>query len=373
MTPSDKFFEKIKEIKIDNVTKKYGSITAVQEVSLNIQGGELLILLGPSGCGKTTLLRMINRLVEIDEGKILINERDVRDFDPVLLRKNIGYVIQQIGLFPHMTVKENIGLVPKLEGWGEKKITGKVRELLELVSLSPKQFINRRPKELSGGQQQRIGLARAMVMDSPLLLMDEPFGALDPILRKQLQEEFIHIKEKLQRTIIFVTHDIEEAFRLGDRIAVLKNGKLIQLARKNELLVNPANDFIADIVDSKKKFRHLDNLTVQDLMLPLEEKYIFRTNQTIESTIKKMREAEIEFGIVLENQQYIGTIKLNELYANPDKNLSKLSSEVPVFKPDESVAIAMDIMKNNNNFIGIVMENEPKGILLADELLTRLI
>ena len=372
MTSSNQFFEKIKEINIDNVTKKYGSVIAVEEVSLDIQGGELLILLGPSGCGKTTLLRMINRLVEIDEGKILINTRDIRDFDPVLLRKNIGYVIQQIGLFPHMTVKENIGLVPKLEGWSEKRITGKVRELLELVSLPPDQFINRRPKQLSGGQQQRIGLARAMVMDSPLLLMDEPFGALDPILRKQLQEEFISIKEKLQRTIIFVTHDIEEAFRLGDRIAILKDGQLIQLATKNELLVNPANDFISDIVDSKKKFRHLDNLTVQDIMLPLKEKYIFGANQIAESAIQNMLENNIEFGIVLENHQYIGTIKLNQLYAHPKIILSKLASEVPVFKPGESVAAAMDMMNKANNFIGVIKKNKPIGILLADELLSRL-
>ncbi len=373
MTSSHHFFKKIKEINIDSVTKKYGSITAVKEVSLEIQGGELLILLGPSGCGKTTLLRMINRLVEIDEGNISINGQDIQDFNPVLLRKNIGYVIQQIGLFPHMTVKENIGLVPKLEGWSEKEITGKVRDLLELVSLPPDQFINRRPKQLSGGQQQRIGLARAMVMDSPLLLMDEPFGALDPILRKQLQEEFISIKEKLQRTIIFVTHDIEEAFRLGDRIAILKDGQLIQLATKNELLVNPANDFISDIVDSKQKFRHLDNLTVQDMMLPLEEKYIFRVSQTAESAIKKMRDAEIEFGIVLENHEYRGTITLNQLYANPDKILGKLSLEVPLFHPDESVAVAMDVMKKNNQFIGVVKKNKPEGILLADELLSRLI
>lgn len=373
MTSSNRFFEKINEIKIDNVTKRYGSVTAVHNVSLDIQGGELLILLGPSGCGKTTLLRMINRLVEIDEGTILINEQDVRDFDPVLLRKNIGYVIQQIGLFPHMTVRENIGLVPKLEGWTEDKINSKVRDLLELVSLPPDQFINRRPKQLSGGQQQRIGLARAMVMDSPLLLMDEPFGALDPILRKQLQEEFISLKEKLQRTIIFVTHDIEEAFRLGDRIAILKDGQLIQMATKNELLVNPANDFISDIVESEKKFRHLDNLTIKDIMLQLEEKYIFQASQTAESAIKKMRETEIEFGIVLEGQHYIGTIKLNQLYASTNKLLNSLASEVPVFKPGESVTVAMNIMKKANNFVGVVMENKPEGILLANELLTRLV
>ncbi len=373
MTPSDRFFKKIKEIKIENVSKKYGSVVAVQEVTLNIQGGELLILLGPSGCGKTTLLRMINRLVEIDEGNILINDQDIKNFNPVLLRKNIGYVIQQIGLFPHMTVKENISLVPKLEGWTEKEIDYRVKELLDLVSLPSDQFINRRPKELSGGQQQRIGLARAMVMDSPLLLMDEPFGALDPILRKQLQKEFIKIKERLQRTIIFVTHDIEEAFRLGDRVAILREGQLIQIARKNELLVNPANDFIADIVDSNKKFRHMDNLTTKDTMLPLEKKYIFQADQTTQSAIQEMIRAKIEFGIVLENHHYKGTIRLNQLYAHQGKKLRELSSQVPIFNPTDSVAVALDAMKKNNNFIGIVMEDEPIGILLSDELLSRLV
>lgn len=373
MSHPNAFFKKIEEIKIENVSKKYGSILAVNRVSLNIEGGELLVLLGPSGCGKTTLLRMINRLVEIDEGKIFINGKNNKNFDPVFLRKNIGYVIQQIGLFPHMNVKENIGLVPRLQGWSENDINQKVRELLELVSLPSEQFIHRRPKELSGGQQQRIGLARAMVMDSPLLLMDEPFGALDPILRKQLQEEFIKIKEKLQRTIIFVTHDIEEAFRLGDRIAILKEGQLIQFGRKNELLVNPANDFIADIVDSNKKFRHLDNLTTQDMMLPLENKYTFSADTRAELAIKLMLKKDIEFGIVSEKNQYIGTIKLNQLYANQDKKLGELSSQVPIFNPKESVAIALDHMKKNNNFIGIVKEEKPIGILLANELLARLI
>lgn len=373
MSPSKLLFNKIDQIKLKNITKRYGNIVAVNQVNLQIQGGELLILLGPSGCGKTTLLRTINRLVETDEGNIFINNQNIKEFDPVLLRKNIGYVIQQIGLFPHMTVKENISLVPKLEGWSETKLNKRVKELLELVSLPPDQFMNRRPKELSGGQQQRIGLARAMVMNSPLLLMDEPFGALDPILRKQLQEEFIKIKERLQRTIIFVTHDIEEAFRLGDRIAILKKGQVVQVAKKNELLVNPANDFIADIVDSKQKFRHLDNLTALDIMKPIEKKYIFNADLTSESTVKIMNKTNIEFGIVFDNDHYIGTIKLNDLYHHPKNNLKELAIPVPVFKSDESVASALNLMKKKNQFIGIVLENKPLGLLLADELLSRLV
>src|SRR6056297_1334208 len=287
MAPSKRFFKKIDEIEIKNVSKKYGAVIAVNQVSLNIIGGELLILLGPSGCGKTTLLRMINRLVETDEGQILINGQDVKNFNPVLLRKNIGYVIQQIGLFPHMTVKENISLVPKLEGWTEKEMNQRVKELLELVSLPPEQFLNRKPKELSGGQQQRIGLARALVMDPYLLLMDEPFGALDPILRKQLQEEFSKIKEQLGKTIVFVTHDIEEAFRLGDRVAIMEDAKLIQIGTAEELLFSPLNDTVADIVGSERKFRYLDTLTVSSFMQPPDKKYRLSPNMKVETAIEE--------------------------------------------------------------------------------------
>ena len=373
MAISKRLFNKIDCIKIENITKKYGHVTAINQVSLEVCGGELLILLGPSGCGKTTLLRTINRLVEFDEGRILINEKDNRDFDPVVLRKNIGYVIQQIGLFPHMTVRENIGLVPKLEGWSENQITKKVRELLEIVSLPADKFINRRPKQLSGGQQQRIGLARAMVMDPPLLLMDEPFGAIDPILRKQLQEEFIRIKERLNRTIIFVTHDIEEAFRLGDRIAILKEGKLIQLARKNELLVNPANDFIADIVDSKKKFKHLEDLTTSDIMIPLDKKYFFASDSPADAVIEVMVRKNIEFGIVMQKEKFLGHVKLQDLYQKNDKNLKHFINQSIVFKPLDSIALALSMMKEKKEFIAVVAEEKPLGILLTNEILSRLI
>jgi osmoprotectant transport system ATP-binding protein len=373
MAISKKLFNTIDCVKIEKVTKKYGRLTAVKQVNLEVCGGELLILLGPSGCGKTTLLRTINRLIEIDEGRILINGKDNRDFNPVTLRKNIGYVIQQIGLFPHMTVKENIGLVPKMEGWSEIQITQKVKKLLEIVSLPPEKFMNRRPKELSGGQQQRIGLARAMVMDPPLLLMDEPFGALDPILRKQLQEEFLKIKEKLNRTIIFVTHDIEEAFRLGDRIAILKEGKLIQLAKKNELLINPADDFIADIVDSKKKFKHLENLTTSDIMISLDKKYFFEYDSSTDFVIESMVRENIELGIVIQKEKFLGYVKLQDLYRKSDKNLKHFINQSLVFKPTDSVALALSMMKEKNEFIAIIAEEKPIGILLANEILSRLI
>jgi osmoprotectant transport system ATP-binding protein len=373
MAISKKLFNTIDCVKIENVTKKYGRITAIKRINLDVCGGELLILLGPSGCGKTTLLRTINRLVEFDEGRILINGKDNRDFDPVILRKNIGYVIQQIGLFPHMTVRENIGLVPKMEGWSEVQITQKVKKLLEIVSLPPEKFMNRKPKELSGGQQQRIGLARAMVMDPPLLLMDEPFGALDPILRKQLQEEFIKIKEKLNRTIIFVTHDIEEAFRLGDRIAILKEGKLIQLAKKNELLVNPADDFIADIVDSKKKFKHLENLATSDIMISLDKKYFFEYGSSTDLVIESMVRENIELGIVMQKEKFLGYIKLQELYQKNDKNLKHFIRQSLVFKPIDSIALALSMMKEKNEFIAVIVEEKPIGILLANEILSRLI
>jgi len=373
MAISKKLFNSIDCVKIENVTKRYGRTTAVNHVSLEVCGGELLILLGPSGCGKTTLLRTINRLVEFDEGRILINGKDNRDFDPVILRKNIGYVIQQIGLFPHMTVRENIGLIPKSEGWSEDQITKKVRELLEIVSLPADKFMNRRPKQLSGGQQQRIGLARAMVMDPSLLLMDEPFGAIDPILRKQLQEEFIKIKKKLNRTIIFVTHDIEEAFRLGDRIAILKEGKLIQLAKKNELLVNPADDFIADIVESNKKFKHLDNLTTSDIMLSLEKKYFFEADTNVDAVIKDMNKQNIEMGIVMQKDRYLGYVKLHDLYQNDEKDLKKSIKPSIVFKPGESIASALAEMKEKDEFVAIVIDGKPIGILLANAVLSRLI
>ncbi|EAH1309331.1 ATP-binding cassette domain-containing protein, partial [Listeria monocytogenes] len=233
-------------LKFEHVTKTYkGGKKAVNDLTLNIDKGEFVCFIGPSGCGKTTTMKMINRLIEPTEGKIFINDKDIMAEDPVKLRRSIGYVIQQIGLMPHMTIRENIVLVPKLLKWSEEKKQERAKELIKLVDL-PEEFLDRYPYELSGGQQQRIGVLRALAAEQNLILMDEPFGALDPITRDSLQEEFKNLQKELGKTIIFVTHDMDEAIKLADRIVIMKDGEIVQFDTPDEILRNPANSFVED-------------------------------------------------------------------------------------------------------------------------------
>jgi len=235
-------------IRLQGLSRSYstprGTVTAVDDVTLEVADGETCVLLGPSGCGKTTTLRMINRLVVPTSGKIFIAGRDTDGVDPVELRRGIGYVIQQIGLFPNMTVAENIGVVPRLLGWNTARSRRRAEELLALLALEPAQFLDRYPNELSGGQAQRIGVARALAVDPPVLLMDEPFAALDPINREAIQDEFLHMQQTLRKTILFVSHDIDEAVKMADRIAIFRAGKLAQFGPPDELLARPADDFV---------------------------------------------------------------------------------------------------------------------------------
>ena len=255
-------------IVLDRVSKLYGGSVAVDELSLEIRDGEVMILLGPSGCGKTTTLRMINRLIEPTSGTITIDGRDTASTDPTALRRGIGYVIQQVGLFPHLTVAENVAAVPKLLGWHQERIAARVNELLELVGLPPEQFAKRMPSELSGGQRQRVGVARALGGDPPILLLDEPFGAIDPITRLHLQDELIRLQDIVRKTIVFVTHDIDEAIKLGDRITLLaQGGRLAQLATPVELLARPATDFVASFVGESRMVRRLSLLQLHDVQL----------------------------------------------------------------------------------------------------------
>ena len=258
-------------IEIEGLTKTYDATTVVDDVSLKVEDGEITVIVGTSGSGKTTLLRMINRLVEPTSGIVKINGLDTRDTPPYELRRRIGYAIQGHGLFPHRTVGQNIGTVPQLLGWERGKIEARVDELLNLFELDPAQFRNRMPSELSGGQQQRVGVARALAAGPKVLLMDEPYGALDPIIRAKAQDDLLAIQKQFQTTIVLVTHDMEEAIRLGDRIAVMDQGKLLQYTTPEEIISHPATKFVDELIGTgERPFRLLSLHKVGDITHPGE-------------------------------------------------------------------------------------------------------
>jgi osmoprotectant transport system ATP-binding protein len=254
-------------INLEHVSKVYPDGTeAVSDISFEVGKGELCVLLGPSGCGKTTTMKMINRLIPLSGGEIYIDGVKNTELNEDELRKNIGYAIQDIGLFPHMSVGENIGTVPVLKGWPKEKRKQRAKELLELLRMDPNEFIDKYPRELSGGQRQRVGVARALGADPPILLMDEPFGAIDPITRVELQNEFLKIQQEIQKTIIFVTHDIYEAIKMGDEIALMKGGRLVQYAPPADLLYRPKNEFVAGFVGADRALKGLQLIRVKEVM-----------------------------------------------------------------------------------------------------------
>src|SRR5438270_6463471 len=246
-------------IRLERLTKRWaGGQLAVDDLTLEFPTGELCVLVGPSGSGKTTTLKMINRLIEPSGGRILLDDEDVTRGDPVKLRRRMGYVIQQVGLFPHETVAQDVATVPRLLGWDKHKVRARVDELLDLVGLEPAEYGRRYPDQLSGGQRQRVGVARALAADPPLLLMDEPFGAIDPIARDRLQAEFLRLQGELKKTVVFVTHDVDEAVRVGDRIAVLRQGGVLeQFARPADILGQPASTFVAEFVGADRGLKRL--------------------------------------------------------------------------------------------------------------------
>lgn len=235
-------------IEFVDIQKSYQDKTIIKGINLKIDHEKLMVLIGPSGCGKTTTLRMINKLIEPTKGRILINGEDIAEKDTIELRRTIGYVIQQTGLFPHMNVGENIAVVPYLKKWPNEKIKNRVEELLNLVGLNAKEFINRYPEQLSGGEQQRVGVARALATNPQIILMDEPFSALDPITRRELQVALNNLQQQLKKTIVFVTHDMDEAIKLGDKICIMNNGEIVQYDTPDNILQNPANDFVARFI-----------------------------------------------------------------------------------------------------------------------------
>lgn len=307
-------------IKIDNVTKKYGDFSAVNNLSLTVNKSEFLVILGPSGCGKSTLLRLINKMISRDGGQIEVEGENIDSLKGEELRKTIGYVIQSIGLFPHMNVKKNIATVPNLLNWDEDRIDKRVDKMLDLVGLEPEQYKNKRPSELSGGEAQRIGVARAMASDPDILLMDEPFGAVDPINRLRLQKEFRKIQRKLKKTVVFVTHDTDEALLLADRICIMNEGEIVQVNTPEKIVLKPKNEFVENffkgegiltILSRKPAVDYAENIVIDEK--PLDKDVTLREVLTEMLTTGKERVSLINGSISWDNILKIAGSDINEI------------------------------------------------------------
>ena len=344
-------------IELNRVTKIYPGAAqpAVNSVSLTVPQGEICVFIGPSGCGKTTLMRLINRLIPLTSGSISVDGKDIMTLNPIELRRQIGYVIQQVGLFPHMTVRDNIATVPKLLGWTKAKIDERVDELLGLVNLDPKEFRDRYPRQLSGGQAQRIGVARAMAANPTTMLMDEPFGAIDPINREVLQDEFLRIQAKLKKTIIFVTHDINEAIKMGQRVVLLQDGQLVQAGLPDELLNRPANEFVKSFVGTDRVLKRLNLLKVKDAMM-LNPVHCLEEDLS-EKVLEQMINCDLAFLIVADRDQkllgYVNQYDLRghkgivadvvrklTLTVSPERNLKEALSQMLSY--DLGILVAVD-------------------------------
>jgi len=293
----------------------------VDDISLAVQPGSFVVFLGPSGCGKTTLLKMTNRLYEPTSGTIYLNGVDIRQLQATELRRQIGYVIQQVGLFPHMTVEKNIAVVPRLLEWDQHRIDARTDTLLEMVGLQPAEFRTRYPSQLSGGQQQRVGLARALAADPDVLLMDEPFGAIDAITRASLQKELLQLQRRLKKTILFVTHDVDEALLLADKIVVLREGKVVQYDEPCDLLNQPADDFVRELLNTDDRIRQLGILRVESVMKPVNKKDLAEDRSTdsvpfgtdLKQALGLLLQPRVERVVVVDDDQPVGWLDLDTI------------------------------------------------------------
>jgi osmoprotectant transport system ATP-binding protein len=357
-------------VSYEGATKRYGGAKspAVESLSLDVPAGEICVLVGPSGCGKTTAMRMVNRMVEITEGDILVGGESVRRRDPARLRREIGYVIQQIGLFPHRTITDNIGAVPQLLGWKKERIRARSAELLALIGLDP-DLGDRYPAQLSGGQQQRVGVARALAADPLVMLMDEPFGAIDPINRERLQNEFLRLQAEIQKTVLFVTHDIDEAIKMGDRIAVMREGgRVEQYATPAEILMAPANEFVEDFVGADRALKRLALMRVSDI--DLWEAPLAHVGQATAEVRAKLEHPDVEVAyplLVDAERRPLGWLSERDLEAEtvPGKPDSPLG---PLLDRDDVMRDALaDLLQGEAQYAAVVdREGRIDGVLSVE-------
>jgi osmoprotectant transport system ATP-binding protein len=359
-------------IRLEGIQKIYSDgFQALKDINLEFKKGELNVLIGPSGCGKTTTMKMLNRLIDFTYGKIYIDDKEITSIDTIELRRSIGYVIQHIGLFPHMTIYDNVAAVPKLLKWDKERINKRVTELLDMVGLDPDTFKNRYPSELSGGQQQRIGVIRALAAEPTMILMDEPFSALDPISREQLQDELVRLQKEINKTIIFVTHDMDEALKIADQIILMKDGVVVQKGSPDEILQNPVNDFVREFIGK-------DRLENTKVIPSVEEVMITNINsiqlsESASSVVDKMSKTQVDSLFVLdENNKLQGRVSIFQglKYLNNDKKVSDILEPIKfTVKQSDSLKDALVVINENDmnevpvvdghdRYIGLVTRKE---------------
>ena len=338
-------------IEIKNIVKTAGEKVILDDISLTIESGSFVVLIGPSGCGKTTTLKLLNKLIEPTSGEIYIDGKPISKEDPIKLRRNIGYVIQNIGLFPHLTIKENIELIPKLKGdKSEEEISETTERLVKMVGLDPDEFLYKYPTELSGGQQQRIGVIRAIATDADIILMDEPFSALDPITRTQLQEWLYELQQELKKTIIFVTHDMDEALKLADKICIMQGGKIQQYDTAENLLKHPANSFVKDFIGSDRLWSAPEYIKAKDIMIKDPVKAI--ETRTVIQAMEIMRTNKVDSILVTDkNNLLVGILTVKELRQNgiQDYYIYKVMNKDPLFIYEDCNLIEILNIMNNQN------------------------
>jgi len=353
-----------------NIRKVFKNKTVINDISFTVNKGEFVVIVGQSGCGKTTTLKMINRLISPTSGSISLDGKNILKEDTIKLRRNMGYVIQQTGLLPHMTVGENIGIIPMLEKWPEDKILERTTELLKMVGMQPEEYVDRYPCELSGGQQQRIGVARAWATNPDVILMDEPFSALDPITRNQLQDELFNLQEEYKKTIIFVTHDMDEALKLGDRICIMKDGNIVQFDTPEEILNNPADDFVKEFIGKNRIWQQPGFIKAKDIMIT--EPITTSGNRTVVQALEIMKANKVDSLLIINKEDkiegiitikdiirnYIGSIKVNTIMGTEIKTVNLDDSLIDILNLMNELKIGyVPVVDDSSRLVGLITES----------------
>ncbi|NLP34742.1 MAG: betaine/proline/choline family ABC transporter ATP-binding protein [Clostridiales bacterium] len=363
-------------IRFENITKKYKDKVVIKNNSFEIEKGKLVAFIGESGCGKTTTLKMINRLIKPSSGKIYINDEDISKKDVIKLRRNMGYVIQQTGLFPHMTVKENIQVISKVEKRDPEQIKKRTLEMMDMVGLDY-EFLDRYPTELSGGQQQRIGVARAFVTDPDIILMDEPFSALDPITRIGLQDELIELQDKLRKTIVFVTHDMDEAVKIADLICIMKDGEILQYDTPENILKNPSNEFVSQFVGKNRIWTSPEYIKAEDIMI--DSPVTCSKSMTLLRCMERMRSRKVDSLMVIDSKsrELLGVVKAKQIQQQKDRTKAVeeiMDTDICSVKPDDSIIGILKLVDDNhvNNIPVLDKDKKLVGLITKSSLVTTL-